>query len=703
MNGTRKNLSLFDIKASVLLTILICLIYSNTLNCGWHLDDNPNITQNPKVQMSSLDIDSIKNCFYATPGSNNIDRPFAYFTFALNWLWGKDNVTGYHLVNIGIHILTAIILFMTISLLFYTPNLKGWDQNSIYFVAFLSSVLWAIHPIQTQAVTYIVQRMASLAALFYVIGIFCYLKARLSQSFPDRTLFYILCFIAFLLGVGSKNNAILLPIILFLTEVIFFRDLAQKSTRRIAVAIFFSGTLIVILAGVFLFMDGKIGGIFNGYDTRTFTLYERLLTQPGIVLFYLSQIFYPTADRFSIAHDFTISTSLFDPWTTLPSILIILLLIGVALWRIKKNPVLSFAILFFFANHVIESTIIPLEMVFEHRNYLPMLFLFVPISIGVKKTLDYYASTSKPMFYFLIISIVTILGGLGTSTYIRNMDWLSAKTLWGDAMIKAPNSARPLQNLASKYYFQTGQINKAVNLYHKAVDLSDNNVISNFHSYYNLAYIYNSQLNDFEKSVEYAKKAKKISSNSTQANLLLCNSLCKVGRFDEAITYLDQLIDKNPNHTDYLYLKGFILLKTSKPEEALNYFRLCLQIYPNNFKYLREIGLSFTHLKQYDKGLWFLKLAESFNPRESGILLALADNRIKAGHPVEAYEWTERLIENIGADNIESVVIQLSKDPLGLPIAYDEIVMVISQKLMEHSKKYSDMGVRLIEHFSSSK
>ena len=490
------------------LTIFLGLIYSNTLDSAWILDDYYNITDNPRIHMSRLDIDSIRNAAYGTPikKDGGLSRPVAYLTFGLNWYWGQDNVTGYHLVNIAIHLLTAFFLFLTLLHLFQTPNLGTWQSNGIYFVALLSTVLWAIHPIQIQAVTYIVQRMTAMAALFYVIGIFCYLKARLALTKASRVISFLLCGFAFLLGLGSKNNAIILPVSLVLLEFVFFRDLTQRKTQRQAIAVIGIGTFLVAAIGVLIFMDGDLHRFLKGYENRSFTLYERLLTQPQVVLFYLSQIFYPIVDRFSISHDFTISTSFISPWTTLPSIFMVFLMIGLALWRIKKNPLLSFAVLFFFGNHIIESSIIPLEMVFEHRNYLPSLFLFVPVSVGIKKILDHYYYVKKPMFYFLMISVCAAIIGIGTSTYIRNWDWRTAKSLWEDGMEKAPHSARPLQNLAWGYYVPTGQIEKAIDLYQEALNLEDNQNKFKFFSYNNLADIYFSKFHDYEKAIEYAKK-----------------------------------------------------------------------------------------------------------------------------------------------------------------------------------------------------
>lgn len=685
------------LKAAVLLIILICLIYSNTLNSGWHMDDYHNILQNSNIQIRTLNSDAIKNSFYSPPPDGNLSRPLAYFSFALNWYWGQDNVTGYHVVNIAVHILTAFFLFLTISLLLQTPNDSGWDSNSIYFIALLSATLWAIHPIQIQGVTYIVQRMTSMAALFYIIGIFCYLNARITSYRASCFLFWGLCGFAFLLGLGSKNNAIMLPVSIIMMEFVFFRDLAQKSTQKQAAVIFSGGVLMVAAAGFFLFMDGNL--IVDGYAKRPFTMYQRLLTQPGIVLFYLSLIFYPIADRFSVTHDVTYATSLLTPWTTLPAIIIIILLISFAVWRIKKNPFLSFAILFFFGNHVIESTIISLEMVFEHRNYLPSFFLFVPIAIGIKKVLDYYRPIQKPMFYFIFVSLCGVLLGIGMTTYLRNWDWRSDKTLWEDAMKKAPELARPLHGLAWGYYEPTQQPGKAIALYQKALYLKDDQNFLNVIIYNNLATIYYSELKEYEQAVMYAKKAIELSPSYFDSNMILCNALGMLGRYDESLATIDRMLLKQPGNLECLYLKGFIFIKLLKPEMAIQYFRQCLRHSPDNWKYLRETGFCLTRMENVDRGFWFLKQSKEFNPNDPGGLLVLADNRIQRGRPDEAAPYIDQFIESVGVENAETVLIKISENPLGLPIYFKRIAALISQNIRDRSEKYSKTADRLTRQF----
>ena len=170
----------------MLLSCIILIVYSNTFSASWHLDDYSKIVENPRIKISNLRPKTLYHTFFSSMDSglalkNRLYRPVACLTLALNWYIGQKNVFGYHVVNTTIHIITAFLLFLTICSLFKTPNLKGRYEGSEYFIALMAATLWAIHPMQIQAITYIVQRMASLAAMFYLLGLLGYLKGRLSE------------------------------------------------------------------------------------------------------------------------------------------------------------------------------------------------------------------------------------------------------------------------------------------------------------------------------------------------------------------------------------------------------------------------------------------------------------------------------------------------------------------------------------------
>ncbi|WP_139786737.1 tetratricopeptide repeat protein [Desulfamplus magnetovallimortis] len=394
--------------------------------------------------------------------------------------------------------------------------LKKYDENTRIFTAALSAFLWAINPVQVQAVTYIVQRMASMAAMFYIIAIFYYLKGRLDFSKKRQALFFAIALLSYLLSFGSKQNGIMLPFALLLIEILFFNfSIKFPSTKT---------QWFILLLGLFTISLILFTEIFDRIDfdhpeQRAFTAGQRFLTEFRVVIFYISQILYPIASRFSIVHDFHISTSILNPLSTFFSILSIIFLIVFAVMLRKKSPALTFAILFFFLNHIIESTFIPLEIVFEHRNYLPSLFLFFPISIGLYQVLNYYKQKNKFIFFSISGFITCLIILTGFSTYIRNFDWETEESLWLDAMNKAPESARAYQNYA-KAFIDRHEANKSANnaIYDYYFNLNreslDKIVVSahvrrDFVAYSNMAAARSSQKN-FSDALFYIKKAHEV-------------------------------------------------------------------------------------------------------------------------------------------------------------------------------------------------
>jgi len=683
-----------------LLFFLILPIYSNTFHSSWHFDDKPNIVNNYYLHLNNLHPNSLFQTLFTNPRNpweigDKMYRPVACLTFALNWYFGKDSVTGYHAVNIIMHILSAFILYLTILNLFNSPKLKDKFNESEHFIALLTAVLWAVNPIQTQAVTYIVQRMASLATMFYILGIYFYIKARVIDSLKNRIFLIIGCVFSFIFAIGSKENAAMLPLSLILIEIVFFQDLGSQKKRRVFFGIAAGTVSLVLIMGIFFFMKGDPLFFLKEYANRPFTFAERLMTEPRIVIHYLSQIFYPVPNRLSIEHDVLLSTSLFQPWTTLPAILTILLLIGTSLFLVRRRPLIAFAIFFFFLNHVVESTIIPLELFFEHRNYLPSFFLFLPVSAGIKWLIDYYRE-NKISMYIIIVSFVTLLlTGLGISTYIRNAAWATEITLWEDAMRKAPGSARPLTALALEMS-QEGDLGNirydlALKLYEKSLSLqkSRKNIYPAILN--NMAGIY-FQKGNSQKAVDLLIRALDIDPNYTKGRFDLIKMLITRGRWNDASEHADKLVSITESHEGYLNIKGFILLKQKKPDEAIKYFQKSLRLAPNFKTTLMYMGDALSLSGEYSRADWFLRRAKNIPPESIMPFFCLIENSIKAGNIQDAERYTERLLASFSIIAVKDQLIRISHDNLLLPVS-SELTEMISKKIMERSKEISELQI----------
>jgi tetratricopeptide (TPR) repeat protein len=673
------------------LAIFLCLIitaYSNTFNAAWHLDDYQNIVDNPRLHLQDLKPESIKKTFFASRDNGlyegrSMYRPVACLTFGLNWFFGQNNVFGYHLVNIFIHILTAFLLFHTTTGLLNTSKLKYKYKNSAFFIALLSSILWAVNPIQTQAVTYIVQRMASLAAMFYILGIFFYIKGRCASCNINRLLFFAGCLLSFILALGSKQNTATLPLALLLIEFIFFQEIENGKAKKIMLYSTLGLALAAVLLGALLCMkDGPLW-FLHGYSYRPYSFVERLLTEFRVILYYISQIFYPMPQRLSIEHDIIISTSPFTPWTTLPSIIIVASLIGFALLRIKKRPLICFAILFFFLNHIIESSIIPLELIYEHRNYLPSMFIFLPIAAGLKQLLDYYHKQQPSMHRIVSVFVVLIIISFCSCTYLRNAVWATEKTLWEDAMRKAPGHARPIQNLAWSYYERIGDLDKALELHKKSLDYADAGTpYPHALTFYNIGVIYYYK-QEYGKAVNYLNQALKAYPEYEKARYNMVLALIAAGQWDEAVKNIDLLLSKRADHRDYQNIKGFILLKRGRINESLPYFQRALILEPNLKSAVVNAGVNLSLLGRYGPAEQVLRHAALMAPDDITILFCLLENSVRAGETDKINIYLANMFDRFNIKDVTYILDRISKRNLTVPIS-KEIVAPVIERRWEH-------------------
>jgi tetratricopeptide (TPR) repeat protein len=675
----------------LLLVLLVLPIYHNTFHASWQFDDKPNIVGNARLHIDDVSPGTLWQAFFEAPGKHAFYRPIPNLSFALNWYFAKDDTYGYHLVNTCIHILTAFLLFLATRLLLRTPKVRPfYSDDDIHFIALLNAALWAINPIQIQAVTYIVQRMASMAAMFYILGIYWYLKARLGNHKKRQTLFFGGCLLSFALAVMSKENAVILPLSLVLIESIFFLDVSLKKIKQYLPLLLVLCLLFVAAVAVFVLKTGFLF-ITEGYDTRPFTLGERLLTQPRVLLFYLSQIFYPLPGRLSITHDMVVSKSLLSPWTTLPAILAVFLMIVFAFRQIRPRPLVAFAVLFFFLNHVVESSFIALEMIFEHRNYLPSFFLFLPIASGLRYLFNLYNKHNRFIYVLISLFLIFTLIGWGCFTYIRNQAWRTETSLWRDAMKKAPKDARPISNLAIQlawgedpspldYEVALTLFERALRL-NKARNFLDQEIIGNIGSVH-------FQRGEYLKAIQFYEDALQINPFYLKARQNLTNSLVMLGKWDEASAQADLLINNPQKHvkSDYFNLKGLILLLQNRPEDALPYLQKARKMEQNNMAaVLLNTGVALSLTGKYDNADVLLNRAAMIAPEEIRTVYALIENSIRAGNSQKSEKYVEQMFEKFSIQTIVDGVNILNLNYRTPPMAPELIIPAVKKKMVQFS------------------
>jgi len=305
-------------------------------------------------------IDSLR-AFVFNGVATELGRPLAMLTFVLDGQNWPTDPEPFKRTNILIHMLNGLLLFVIARRLFVGLGIGG---GRAAMAAGLAAAIWLLHPTQVATVLYVVQRMTELSALFMLLGIWGYLLFRQKEQLIGMT---VVVAVATALAVLCKENGALLPLLILVLEFTLL-GYQPRDTRwwRWAWLVLIVPTLVLVA-----YMMLKVSDPAQAYALRDFTLYQRLLTEPRILLDYLHHLFFPVEVPELLHDDYPVSTSLFDSLKTPMAIGLLASLLALALWQRRCRPLVSFAVLWFLAGHVLESTVLPLELYFEHRNYLP--------------------------------------------------------------------------------------------------------------------------------------------------------------------------------------------------------------------------------------------------------------------------------------------------------------------------------------------
>jgi len=620
----------------ILILFAISLVYSNSFNCSWQFDDITNIVNNQGLHLKELFFAGLKKALYADPGGPaRLYRPVACVTFALNHYFGGLNVFGYHAVNLFIHTITSLFLFLFIRGTLSLPALKKRYISQSDSIAFFATLLWALHPIQTQAVTYIVQRMSSLAGMFFIMAMYSYLRLRTAAGQKEKISHLGLCIVSYLMGFGSKENAALLPASLFLYEILLIQreGWAWWRKRLGAVLAVVAGVLILICAYLY-YRKGGILPFIDEYANRPFTLTQRLLTESRILLFYVSLLIYPVPWRFSVAHSVQISNSLFDPLTTLASVLILLLGLIFLLFLAKKRTLLSFSFLFFFANHLIESTLLPLELVFEHRNYIPSMLFFLPVVLGFSILLERHKS-NKTVTYVVSASLILVILGIAYSTFLRNIVWKTPETLWMDAQQKAPDQLRVHHNLGV-YYHQIGSLHLAKSHYEQAlgspvIHRCDEVVPT----YYQLGLLH-AQMGNPEEAKVFYQEAVRRDPGFALALVNLASILDQLGDKAQADDYLAKALAVDPSNGPARLNMGIRYLREGLSEDAIYNLKMAMNDSNLEKNVLFYLGIAYKQKGLCGAALLHLRKTLALDPMNLTVRLHLIDGYLAKGLKREA-------------------------------------------------------------------
>jgi tetratricopeptide (TPR) repeat protein len=583
--------------------IFICLMgaiaYSNSFDCSFHFDDTPNIEDNITIR----NLSNVKAWWVFYPS-----RPIGYLSFALDYHFHKLDVWGYHLVNLAIHIVNAVLVWWLVMLTMATPVMKAQPiSRHKGAMALFTALLFVSHPLATQSVTYIVQRLASLATLFYLLSLALYVKGRVREGNKDtRVYFYyagsVLCAI---LGMLTKEIVFTLPFALVLYEFSFIRTDTWKfdlKDRGVQIPV------IILVIFVALFFLNFSFEIFNsippllnqGYD-YPITAREYLLTQFSVILTYIRLFILPVNQNMD--YDYPISHSLLE-WHTLFGLLSLVGIFVAAIFLVRRYRLISFGIFWFFLTFSVESSVIPISqnVIFEHRTYLPSIGFFLALTGVVFYFIwDRYRQVSVGVLVLLVLTNAVL-------TYERNKVWKSEYSLWADCLKKSPNKPRPLYGYGNALA-DAGNASEALTYYNKAIAIQPR-----FYLAYENRGNTRITMGDYEGAVADYEEALKINPYHASGHYNLGNALALQGKTGEATIHLKEAIRLRPEHDNAQYNLGLASMRKGNVDEAMSYFQQANRMNPFDPETILNMGVIMARRGNLDRAMDYFVKALQIKP-----------------------------------------------------------------------------------------
>ena len=627
-------------------------------------------------------------------------RALTLLSFAVNYHFSEMNLTSYFVFNLSVHFINTLLVWLILQLLLKSPVLRD-NPISKYakLVAFLAALIFITHPIMTQSVTYIYQRLSSFATMFYLLTVYIFLKARLSDNRTKKSLFYILCFFSFGIGTFTKEIIFTAPIMLLVINEFFFHQKIRIKLYHLLILLVAGGLAIYI--GVEMLGIKQLFGVKKSYFGEEITNYTYFITQFLVVVKYLQLFVFPYNQNFD--YDWHLLTTFLDLRVILPLILHLAVLTG-SYFLFKKNRLAAFGIVWIYLTLSVESTFIPIEdIIFEHRMYLPMLgFSVFLVSI-------IFSHIKEKHIKIAAYALVTWALINGAFTFYRNTIWDTPVSLWTDVIKKSPNKTRAHIFLAHAYifnneyekalevysqairkapdkksaymgravaYFSMGKHQQAIDDYTIAIKIAPDDellyedrakafislnqyqnaindlsfVLKNLNPkhlwtvnyYLGEAYMY---LGQYEEAEFYAHKSFKLNRNRATSEKLLINIAIKSGNFQKAIDLCANIIATDPNNVEAYIIRGDAYNASNQPFEAIKDYNNAYEFDNKNIGILKKIAVIYYDLKNFKKSAETFKKIAEIIPDDAEIYSDMGSSYYLAGDPQKAIECYQRALQ----------------------------------------------------------
>ncbi|RKY31419.1 MAG: hypothetical protein DRP74_04965 [Candidatus Omnitrophota bacterium] len=488
------------------------------------------------------------------------------------------------MINFFLHLGSSLLVWQLVLLTFSTPVLKDKEMSRpTGLIAFLTGLVFLAHPIQTQAVTYIVQRATSLATFFYLISLSLYVKSRLMKEegagFNKFRHYYFAAFLTALMAMYSKEMTMTLPFMILLYELCFFTTESKKLNYKLFspfLTLLFVIPLTMYLSKSVNFQEMRM----INEPALDITPQHYFFTQLRVIATYLRLLVLPINQN--LDYDYSVSKNFFEQ-EVLSSFILLAGMVFIAIKIFKKHRLASFAILWFFITLLPESSIIPIkDVIFEHRLYLPM-FGFSLFLVYIV----YYLAGRKSWLKIILLSVMVCAYSI--LTYNRNSIWKDGITLWSDSIKKSPLKARPYSERGN-IYLSRGDFTRALNDYNKAIEINPG-----FDDAYNNRGFLYTKKGESEQAIHDFNKAIKVNPEPYLAYYNRGNAHRVQGNYEKAIRDYSRSIDIRPDFALAYYNRATIYYAINNLDRAIADYTQAIKAEPN-------LGLAY-----YSRGIAYQK------------------------------------------------------------------------------------------------
>jgi len=571
----------------LLIIFAACVAYHNSFSGPFVFDDIAAIVDNPSIR-HLWPITRVMRPPLLSAGAAG--RPLVNLSLAVNYALGGSSVTGYHVVNLLLHVSVALVLFSLALRTLRLPSLKGRFEGKARPIALSLTLLWTVHPLLTESVTSVIQRNELIAGFFYLLTLYFVLR---SCDSARKVLWYAWAVAACLLGMASKEVMATAPLMVWFYDRAFLSGSFKQALRQ-------RGLLYLGLAATW----PLLGLLVFAYNDRNQTVgfghgvtwWAYALTQCWAIVHYLGLALWPQ----NLVFDYG-SQVIKDFALVWPQAAILLVLLTATVYATIRRPQLGFVGCWFFGILAPSSSIVPLttQTIAEHRMYLPLIPVAALAAIGL------FAKASKNAGLGIVALVAALLGW---GTVRRNEVYRSALSLWGDTVGKRPGNARALNDFGNALD-SAGRRSEALASYDRALQLKPDHAMA----YYNKAESL-LKMGQTAAAIELFDQALRFSPDYFKALRGKGDALVKAGQGDAAIPLYQQALKLQPDDADAARSLGIALVGAGRGAEAIERFESVLRENPRDARTHSNLGYVYLKLGRAELAVLHLGAAAQLEP-----------------------------------------------------------------------------------------